>query len=352
MQRCSFGIHKIIATLMGPAVLLSVGTAGAQAWTPRAVDPALAVYQPRPVAVDPFATYLTRDGSVRIGGAEHVQFIVEAFNKQFTDTHPGIRFSVEGKGTTSAVPLLMHGRTLFGAMGRAINPIEAVPFRKIVGRDALEIRIAHTTDSTADHLATSLAVYVNRANPLTRISMTQLARVLSEGNPGGDYSTWGQLGLPAPWASRAIHSYGTPEYTGFGDYLQKAHLEGRALTPHHEEFGNTENILARIAEDPAGIGVAAIGLENEKLRQLEVIGADGGTVTRGAPEEVASGAYPLGRWVYFYVRRSPGQPVDPLVKEYLRLVLSREGQSIVAQQPKGYIPLSAAQAQAELAKLE
>lgn len=180
MQRCSFGIHKIIATLMGPAVMLSVGTAGAQAWTPRAVDPALAVYQPRPVAVDPFATYLTRDGSVRIGGAEHVQFIVEAFNKQFIDTHPGIRFSVEGKGTTSAVPLLMHGRTLFGAMGRAINPIEAVPFRKIVGRDALEIRIAHTTDSTADHLATSLAVYVNRANPLTRISMTQLARVLSE----------------------------------------------------------------------------------------------------------------------------------------------------------------------------
>jgi phosphate transport system substrate-binding protein len=341
---------------LGAAMLagatLACAHAGAHAQATRAVDAALPAWTPQAVGIDPAAPYLSADGAVRIGGAEHVQFIVDRFNSLFQQRHPGIRFAVDGKGTSSAVPLLTHGKTLFGAMGRAINPIEAVPYRKIVGRDALGIVIAHTAGDPGTHLATSLAVYVNRANPLTQISMLQLAKVLAIGNPGGDYSRWGQLGLPGEWKARAIHPYGTPEYTGFGDYLQEAHLGNRALAPSHEALGNGEAILQRIAQDPDGIGVAAIGLENAQLRQLAIVGADGRSVTRGTAAEVGAGSYPLGRKVYFYVRKLPGQPVDPLVREYLRMVLSREGQAIVASQAGGYIPLSASQAAAELARLD
>lgn len=324
-------------------------TALAQAQRP--LDPALPDYLPQPVHVNPTAGYLAADGALRIGGAEHVQFIVERFNQLFTQSHPNIRFKLEGQGTTSAVPLLMFDKTLFAPMGRAINPIEAVPFRKIVGRDALEIRVAHTADDTAQHLATSLAVYVNRANPVTALSATQVARMLSIGNPDGDYSTWGQLGLKGDWARRPIHPYGTAEYSGFGDYLQQNHLEHRQLALRHEQQNTTETILKAIAADPAGVGVAAIGLQTEQVRQVAMVGADG-TLNSGTPEQVTASSYPYGRALYFYVRRLPGQAVDPLVKEYLRLVLSREGQAIIASQDKGYLPLTAAQAKAELAKLD
>lgn len=317
----------------------------------RPLDAALPTYQAQPVSVPANAAYLTQDGAVRLAGAEHVQYIVERFNTLFNASHPNVRFAVDGKGTTSAVPLLMHGKTLFGAMGRAINPIEAVPYRKIVGRDALEIRVARTSDDTSAHLATTLAVYVNSANPLKQISAADVSRLLSVGNPGGDYSTWGQLGLDGAWAQRSVHPYGTPEYTGFGDYLQKEHLQGRQLAPLHEQLGNTEAILKRIGSDPAGFGVAAIGLGNAQVRQLAIINADG-KLTTGTPAEVSDGSYPYGRWLYFYVRRLPGKPVDPLVREYLRMVLSQQGQQIIAGQPRGYIPLTAAQAAAELAKLD
>lgn len=319
----------------------------------RPLDPALPAYAPRQVQVDPQAGYVTPgDGALRIGGAEHVQYIVERFNTLYAQTHHGVRFAVDLKGTSSAMPLLTFGKTLFGAMGRAINPIEAVPYRKIVGRDVLEIRVAHTSDDASAHLATSLAVYVNSANPLTQLSEKQVARILSTGNADGDFSRWGQLGLKGEWTHRVIHTYGTPTFSGFGDYLQQEHLQGRALALNQEELGNTEAILKRIELDPAGFGVAAIGQESPQLRQLAIVGADGRSVTRGTPAEVTAGTYPYGRWLYFYVRRLPGQPVDPVVKEYLRLVLSREGQAIIAGQPKGYLPLTAAQAQTELSKLD
>ena len=317
-----------------------------------AVDAALPAYAPQAVAVPAAAGYLDRrTGVAMTGGAEHAGFIVARFNALFAASHPGITLGFDGKGTSSAVPLLMHDKILFGAMGRAINAVEAVPYRKIVGRDALAIRVAHTAASPKDHLATSLAVYVNRANPLMQLTTAQVSQILSAGNPDGDFTRWGQLGLQGEWRERVIHPYGTAAYTGFGDYLQRAHFQGRALALRHEELGNTEAITARIAQDPAGIGVAALGVRHPQLRQLAIVGVDG-SVTTGRDEEVIAGRYPYGRALYFYVRRLPGQAVDPLAKEYLRLVLSREGQEIIAAQPDGYLPLTAAQAQAELDKLE
>ncbi len=341
-----------LATLLVTSIVACAALPGKAADAARSFDPALPGYVPHAVKVDPSASYLGADGAVRIGGAEHVHHIVERFNALFVRTHPGVRFSNEGKGTSSAVPMLMFGRTLFAAMGRAINPIEQVPYRKIVGEDPLEIRVAYTADTPSDGLATTLAVYVNRRNPLAQISIEQLSQALSIGNPHGDISRWGQLGLDGEWRDRAIHPYATPEYTGFGDYLQQVPLQGRVLAPRTQFEPNSERLLQRVAADPDGIAVAALGLENAQVRQLPLLGSQSQRPLRGTPQEVIAQDYPLGRSLYFYFRRVPGQPIDPLAKEYLRLVLSREGQAIIAAQARGYLPLTAAQARRELEKLD
>ncbi|MBD1553249.1 PstS family phosphate ABC transporter substrate-binding protein [Pseudomonas typographi] len=316
------------------------------------VDAGLPAFQPTPVTVDVHARYLADDGAIRIGGAEHVRYIVERFNAALVKSHPDWRFRDESKGTTSAVPLLTYGVTLFGAMGREINPLETQAFTKAVGAPPLEIRIAHAANDTSQHLATSLAAYVNRANPLAQISAEQVARAVSIGNPDGDLSTWGQLGLAGTWRERRIHPYGTPEFTGFGTYMQANHLGGRPLVPGYEAYNNTEAILHRLAADPAGLAVAAIGLENADIKQLPITGADGAATTTGTPAQVTADRYPYGRYLYLYLRREPGKPLDPVVREYLRFVLSRQGQQIIASQPNGYFPLTAEQAQAERAKLD
>ena len=65
---------------------------------------------------------------------------------------------------------------------------------------------------------------------------------------------------------------------------------------------------------------------------------------------MTSGKYPLSRFLYIYVNKAPGKPLDPLVKEYMKLILSKEGQEVVVKD--GYLPLTAAIVAEELKKLE
>ena len=316
------------------------------------LDPALAAYVPVSARPSAGASYLAPDGAVRIGGAEHVRVIVLQFDALYQRTHPGSRFRFESKGTTSAVPLLTYGVTPFGAMGREIEPLEEKAFAKTVGAPPMEVKVAHAANDTSQHLATSLAVYVNRANPLKKLTMTQVARIFTIGNPGGDVSRWGQVGLPKAWTPRLIHPIGTPEFTGFGTYLQKNHFSGRPLAAFYETYPDTDSILARLAADPDGIAVAAIGRQTGAISQVTIAQDEAGPYRLGTPREIASGEYGLGRYLYFYLRRTPGEPLDPFVKEYMNMVLSREGQAIIAGQDKGYIPLSQTEVHAERAKLD
>lgn len=309
-------------------------------------------YQAQSVSLSPQASYLDEQGAIRIGGAEHAQFVIDRFNALFSSSHPGVRFSDHVKGTTATMPLLAYGRMLFGPMGRSANAAELDAYKKAVGAAPLEIRIAHTSDDAQQEMSYSIGIYVNRANPIERLSARQVARIFSNGNPEGDLSHWGQLGANGAWKERAIHPFGTPEYTGMGTYMQSEQLQGRPVSPAYEQWGSTETILKRLEQDPAGIAFAAIGHENAALRQLAIVSEDGRSETRGSRQDVAAGTYPYGRYVYFYLRREPGQALDPVAKEYLRLVLSRQGQEIIASQAGGFIPLSAAEVRAELQKIE
>lgn len=338
MNRASFRITFIL--------LVSASAAFA-----RMVDPALPAYQPQPVSIPAGARYVKPDGAIRIHGAEHAAVMVQGFNELFQQTHPGMKFAAQLKGTTTAMPALTHGVTLCAPMGREANGVELVPYTKIVGQAPLEIRVAHDSN-TPGKFATNLAIYVNRANPLAHLTLEQIARIFARGHPAGGITAWSQLGMTGEWAKLPIHPYATPEPSGFGDYMQKHVLGGRQLTLAANQFGNTEELIKRVTEDVNGICLAAIGVANPGVKQVAVAVDPAGPFFLGTEEEIVAGRYPLSRHLYFYVRRVPGQPVDPVVREYFRLIFSQEGQRIIAAEESGYIPLTAAQAAAELAKLD
>jgi phosphate transport system substrate-binding protein len=315
-----------------------------------AVDSALPKYEPRPASPMAGARYVQRDGSIRIVGAEHAQHMVEGFNQLFARSHPGSRFKLDLKGTSTGIPSLTHGVTPFAPLGRNVTSIELVPYSKIVGEAPVEIRVArasHTSKKTAQ----PLAVYVHRSNPLDRLTMEQVRQIFTTGDPKGDIATWGQLGLATLWKNRVIHTYGTAEPSGFGSFMQQFHFAGLPLKPTQELATNSAAIVERIAADPAGIGIASVNFSGADVKIVALSATGEGEYSRGSAEDAMNGKYPLARYLYFYVRRVPGQPIDPWVKEYFRLVFSKEGQSIVEADPEKYFPLSATEAAAELAKL-
>lgn len=327
-------------------------TGGARADLAPVPDPDLPAYSPAVVTVPVDSRYRTSDGTIRIGGAEHTRFLLERASALFVRTHPGLKLVDVSTGASSTLPLLTHGQLLIGSIGRPVNPLETAAFKRVVGAEPLEIRVAHAANDTSRHLATSLAVYVNCDNPIARLTTDQVSKMLSVGNPGGDYSRWGQLGLKGVWTERLIHPIGTPEYTGFGVWMQANQLGGRSYSSAYEEYGSTNEILARLENEPGGIAVAAINRDTAHIKQVAVATRPEGPWVTGTAAEVQANAFPYGRFLYFYVRRAPGTPIDPVAREYLRMLLSREGQAMLAAQPNGYIPLTAAEATVERAKLD
>lgn len=316
------------------------------------VDPALPAYTPGNAKPVTGAPYIDASGAIRIGGAVHAKFAVERANALYAKTHPGAKLVDVSAGAETAIPNLTYNRILVGSMGRPIKLLEAAGFKSAFGSEPIEIKVAHAANDTSQKLATSLAVYVHRDNPLTQLTTKQVAQILTIGNDGGDFSRWGQLGLTGDWTKRLIHPLGTPQYSGFGTWMMAHRLAGKPYSAAYEEYSSTDELLKRLENEPGGITVAAIGRETDKIKQLAVSETATGPFIKGTPVEIQAGKYPYARHLYFYARREANGKIDPVAADYLKLLLSKEGQQIFAAQANGYIPLNAADAAIERAKLD
>lgn len=340
---------RACATALGLAAFAVATSASAETYV---VDPALPAYAPSKAKPAADAAYLSADGAIRIGGAEHASFIVARANALYAKTHPGTKLVDVSAGAETAIPNLTYGRILVGSMGRPIKLLEAAGFKSASGSEPVEIRIAYAANDTSQKLATSLAVYVNRANPIDRLTTKQVAQILTIGNAGGDFSRWGQLGLTGDWSKRLIHPLGTPQYSGFGTWMMANRLDGKPYSAGYEEYASTGELLKRLESEPGGITVVASGRESDKIKQVAVSDSPDGPFIKGTAAEVQAGKYPFARYLYFYVRRDAHGKIDPVAADYLKLLLSKDGQQIIAAQANGYIPLTATEAALERAKLD
>ncbi|MDB5094265.1 MAG: pstS [Candidatus Eremiobacteraeota bacterium] len=333
------------------AGIVSASAASGAAENPP-VDPNLPAYQPKTsgVAPSPGAGYVLKDGSIQIEGAEHADFILERLDALFAKTHPGAKFALNLKGTGTGIPALTHGITPFAPMGRAVTPVELVPYAKIVGENPLEIKVAHTAFASK-RLATSLAVYVNAANPIDKLSIDEVERMYTTGSPAGDITAWGQVGEAGEWKTARIRPVSGFAHAGFGNY-ETAKFHNRPFSGNMEAFPDTAQILQKVGQDRFAVGIAASGRTDPGIKAVALAEKPGGDYSTGSRDDVTNDKYTLGRYLYFYVRRQPGKPLDPFVKEYFRMMLSRDGQQIIASQADGYLPLTAHDAAEELAKLE
>jgi phosphate transport system substrate-binding protein len=281
-------------------------------------------------------------GNVSSVGSDTLNNLMTLWAEGFQKQYPNIRIQIEGKGSSTAPPALISGTAQLGPMSRAMKASEIDEFEKKYGYKPTPIRVA----------VDALAVYVHKDNPLTQLTVQQVDAIFSKGRACGGKAigTWGAAGLKeGAWSSRPISLYGRNSASGtYGFFKENALCKGDFKDTVKEQPGSA-SVVQGVTEDQNGIGYSGIGYRTSGVKALKLAAKPGGQFYGVDPADVYSGNYPLSRYLYVYVNKAPNKPLDPLVREYMRYVLSREGQEVVVKD--GYLPVSAKIVQEELAKL-
>ncbi len=330
------------------------------------VDPNLPTYHPEPVPKPQGHGYVMPDGAVRIVGFDDMAGMVAKWDREFTRTHPGIKFTPILKGNGTAIAAITYDMTAFAPEGGGATLLELLPYEKIYGSKkdpvaALVIRVAHGSLNPVAKLS-PLGIIVNKSNPIKSLAEGQVASIFSTGSGTGDVTNWSQIGMTGALTDKPIHptglywdAYQRPEDPNMGEYMMYRKMgafPGYVFSPNYEQYLHYSDVVKKVASDPLAIGIVALNKVNASVRVVPLVESDGHTLSTGSVADLIANRYPYGRDLYIYIRREPGTPFDPLVKEYMRLVLSKQGQDAVAQDPKGYLPLNVQDVKVELEKLD
>jgi phosphate transport system substrate-binding protein len=282
-------------------------------------------------------------GNLNSIGSDTLNNLMTLWAEGFQKLYPNVRIQIEGKGSSTAPPALIAGTAQIGPMSRSMKSSETDEFEKKFGYPPSQIRVA----------VDALAIYVNKDNPLEKLTLPQVDAIFSKTRKCGasaDIATWGQLGLTGDWAAKPMSMYGRNSASGtYGFFKEHALCNGDYKDTVKEQPGSA-SVVQGVAEDRYGIGYSGIGYKTSGVKALALAAAEGKPYAGTDPEEVFGGRYPLARYLYLYVNRVPGKPLDPLVREFLRYTLSRDGQQVVVKD--GYLPVPHRVAEEEHAKLK
>jgi phosphate transport system substrate-binding protein len=323
---------------------------------PAGVDPSLPAYRPQPAVPPKDAGYILPDGSIRIVGFDDMDGIIGRLNDLFVRSHPGVKFTYVKGNSLAALYALMFDSSVFAPMG--IEFSGSLPYTDTVHGPPFSIRVAHASLSPNAKLS-PLAIIVNTSNPVESLTVNQITSIFTESTRKRVITHWSQLGVTGELGPREIHPCGLPwsdhypsEDFSFGEYMFLRKLGGGPPVRNYNMLSNYAQVVKNVSQDPLSIGITTLNQVRPEVRLVGIAGSDLGGLSRGGAEEIIAGRYPFDRYLYIYGRLVSGKPFDPLAKEYMRMVLSRDGQEIIAGASPGYLPLNVIEVGEELAKLQ
>ncbi|MGB1893177.1 MAG: PstS family phosphate ABC transporter substrate-binding protein [Candidatus Latescibacterota bacterium] len=293
--------------------------------------------------IKPYAKVSGISGNASSIGSDTMNNLMALWLEGFRKFYPNVRIQIEGKGSSTAPPALIEGTAQFGPMSRPMKSTEEDKFEQQFGYKPTPMRTS----------LDALAVFVNKDNPIEGLNLPQVDAIFSKtrrGEYAKDIAVWGQLGLEGPWGGAPISLYGRNSASGtYGFFKDNALFKGDYKDEVKEQPGSA-SVVQGITADRFGIGYSGIGYVTSGVRIVPLAKREGGAFKEGSLENVLNGSYPLGRFLYLYINKAPGKPLDPMVREFCRYIFSKEGQEVVIKD--GYMPVPFEVAQAELAKLE
>jgi len=289
------------------------------------------------VAVDPKLPEYTRvpgvAGNIKSVGSDTMNNLMTLWAEGFTKFYPDVHIEIEGKGSSTAPPALIEGTATFGPMSRDMKAEEI---------DAFESRYGYKPILLPTSID-MLAVYVHKDNPIESLSLPEVDAIFSKTRKLGyakNLTLWGEVGLSGEWSDAPLSLYGRNSASGTYGYF-KEHVLGKGdFKDSVKEQPGSAAVVQGIAADKFGIGYSGIGYKTADVRALPLSAKAKGKAVPADPKFAYTGQYPLSRFLLVAVNYKPNSKLDPLRREFLRYVLSKQGQEAVVKD--GYFPLTAA----------
>jgi phosphate transport system substrate-binding protein len=315
------------------------------------VDPALPSWQPGEVKSEP-------EEELNIVGADIMDEIVLGWVKIYRRQYPRLSLTEDLRASGAGAPGLVSGKGDLAPVGREMFPAEVQSFVDKYGYKPLAIRVATGSAGSLGKTAASV-ILVDKDNPIDCLSLPQLDAIYSKTRKLGykEVNTWGDVGAQGEWASRPIHLYGLKPVNGIEQYFKMVAMDGGEYKDgiqfvKGKGFTHAFTVAAEdMATHPGGLTYALLANVKPNVKVLSISWKDGTACYRPTVDNVYSHKYPFSRYVYIYVNKAPDKPLPPKVKEFLKLVLSKEGQQVVADE-RVFMPLQPDVVQQELRKLE
>lgn len=314
-------------------------------------DPEIPVWKPAPLALEP-------EESLAIVGADIMDEMTLGWVRMMRHAYPKLSVTMEARASGAGGPGLTAGIADLAPVGRELLPAEHEAFVAKFGYEPTAIRVATGSVASLGKTAASI-IMVDADNPIECLSLGQLDGIYSaERRRGGPaIRNWGDLGLKGEWARRPIHLYGLRRPNGIEQYFQQAVLLGG---PYRDDiefvkgkgFTHAFNVAANLmAGRPGGLTYALLANVQPNTRVVPLSAENGGKCVVPTTATIYDHSYPLSRYVYVFVNKAPGKPVEPKIKEFLRAILSWEGQLQVAND-RVFLPLQPEVVREELRKVD
>ena len=293
--------------------------------------------------LQPYRTVSGVSGNLSSVGSDTLNNLMTHWAETFSRFYPNAKVQIEGKGSSTAPPALIAGTAQLGPMSREMKGTEVDQFEKKFGYKPTPIRTS----------VDALAVFVNKDNPIKCLSMSQVDAMFSKSRRAGakeDVVTWGQLGLTGEWASKPISLYGRNSASGTYGFFKEHVMKNGDYKDTVKEQPGSAAVVQGVTVDRYAAGYSGIGYATAGVRAVPLAEKDGAKCVEASADNSYSGAYPLARFLFVYINKAPGKALDPLTREFIKLIASREGQEGVIKD--GYFPIPASIAKEELAKIQ
>ena len=281
-------------------------------------------------------------GNLSSVGSDTLANMMTLWAEEFKRVYPNVNVQIQAAGSSTAPPALTEGTSQLGPMSRKMKEGEIEAFEKRYGYKPTAIPVA----------IDALAVFVHKDNPLKGMTMLQLDETFSSTMKCGgsvNTATWGDLGLTGDWESKDVQLFGRNSVSGTYGYFKEEALCKGDYKPNVNEQPGSASVVQSISSSLNGVGYSGIGYKTASVKTVPLAKKGSTEFVEDTEENALNGKYPLSRFLYVYVNKAPNKPLNPLEAEFIKLVLSKQGQEVVVKD--GYIPLPAKVAAKALADL-
>ncbi|MBB1488360.1 PstS family phosphate ABC transporter substrate-binding protein [Oceanospirillum sediminis] len=282
-------------------------------------------------------------GNLSSVGSDTLANLMTLWAEEYKRAYPNVNIQIQAAGSSTAPPALTEGTANLGPMSRKMKDKELEAFENKHGYKPVAVPVA----------IDALAVFVHKDNPIKGMSIQDVDAVFSSTRKCGgaqDISKWGEVGLTGSWENRTIQLFGRNSVSGtYGYYKKKALCKGDYKNSVNEQPGSA-SVVQSVSTSINAIGYSGIGYKTSSVRAIPLAKKPGQPFIEATPDNAVNGKYPLSRFLYVYVNKKPNQPLQPLEREFVKMVLSKVGQEVVVKD--GYIPLPAGVVQKTLKALD